>query len=75
MNTHLSATLVVDLSHSKETTRAFPDAVIMSDALPATSDLYPTRANILTQLSDLVDRAEPGQTTLFHYSGPSVLAK
>jgi hypothetical protein len=47
----------------------FTDVTIMTDELPASSPLYPTGANIRTQLSALVAGARSGDSIFWHYSG------
>jgi metacaspase-1 len=43
--------------------------VFMSDNLPKTSPLYPTKANIQRQMAVLKQATQPGDVAVFHYSG------
>ena len=59
------------------TVYGFPNQniVVMSDNLPKSSPLYPTKANIQRELAKLKSATQPGDIAMFHYSGHGVAVR
>jgi hypothetical protein len=46
--------------------------IILTDNLPKTSPLYPTKANIMREIATLRASTKPGDIAMFHYSGHGI---